>query len=113
MIEPEEYASPACWLHEADPGYADPKFTDAEIREALIALRRATDPARQDVIDGLVRWIGRLGGDPAATFVEAALGDPLTLFDRLLPRIGDPAVHRDLIALRALYVQGGSDALAR
>jgi hypothetical protein len=113
MIDPEEYASPACWLHEADPAYADPKFTDAEIRDALIALHGAIDPAREEVIDSLAGWIGRLGGDPAAAPAEAVPGDPITLFDRLLPRIADPALHQDLLALRAVYARGGSDALAR
>ena len=109
MADSQEYASPACRLHEADPAYADPKFSAEEIRDALIVLRGAIDPARRDVIDGLDGMIVQSDG----LGIAAAHADPLTLFDRLLPRVADPALHRELLALRALYALGGPDAPSR
>ena len=91
-------ASPVCYLDEADPDYRG-FLSDAQIAAALRPLGAALPPERLPLLD-FVLW--RLAGatEPdAAAAVAVAPAVPSEALSRLLPRIGDDAIHRAVAVL--------------
>lgn len=113
------YASPPCSMHEIDPTWAG-HMSHAELvsslNRVLVALRR--NPGLCDIAFNiaLLRHLARLGGRPETTGatppvsvcdngsvacpVRKSLAEVQKQVAGLLPRIGDDAVHADLMALR-------------
>ena len=113
------YASPPCSMHTLDPTWAG-KMSHAELvsslNRVLVTLRR--NPGLCDIAFNitLLRHLTRLGGRPetigatsptsvcdngsAACPIRNSLAEVQKQVAALLPRIGDDAVHADLMALR-------------
>ncbi len=90
---PQKYASPACFLAEADAAYMGWLAPDALDQALAELLRLAPDAARRQALQALRPDIQAEHAPDAAAFTEK-LG-------QLLPRVRDDGLHAALKRLRA------------
>lgn len=90
-------ASPVCSLSEAPDAYRG-YLAPAEVAAVLHCIAQDAPPPMAARLAALLAALPAPAADLPAGFAAA---DGIALLDRLLPRIGDDALHARLAALRA------------